>query len=181
MTEDIFWQLIEKAKKSSKDDFGASCENLTEYLIEYSVDDIISFDNILSKKIKQATTYEMLLACFIINSYISDDTFEYFCCWLVGQGKKDYDTAVDDPNHFCNLLEKGDEKNQNGEYLTTVAVQAFEEKTHKDSDEFYDRLEYYEEPEIRRLTTIDKEDYRKTLPLLFDKFWNQVIIDKRYK
>lgn len=181
MTEDIFWQLLEKVKKVSKDDFGVMCEHLTENLLKYSVDDIISFDNILSRKIKQATTYEMTLACFIINSYISDDTFEYFCSWLIGQGKNDYEAALADPNHFCNLLEKGDNKNQDGEYLTTVAVQAFEEKTHKDSDEFYGKLEYYEEPEIRRLTTIDREDYRKTLPLLFDKFWNQEIIDKRYQ
>ena len=181
MTEDIFWQLIEKAKNSSKDDFRASCENLIEYLTEYSVDDIVSFDNILSKKIKKATTYKMLLACFIINSYISDDTFEYFCGWLIGQGKDNYEAGVADPNYFCKLLEKGDRTNQDGEYLTTVAVQAFEEKTHKDSDIFYDQIEYYDEPEIRRLTTIDNVDYRNTLPLLFDKFWEQEVIDKRYK
>ncbi len=181
MTEDIFWQLIEKAKTTSNGDFSALCENLKELLISNSEDDIVSFENILIKKLKEATTYEMLLACFIINSYISDDTFEYFCAWLIGQGRGNYEKAVANPNHFCNLLEKGDEQNRDGEYLTTVPVEAFEEKTQKDSDEFYDRIEYAEEPEIKGLTKIDEEDYRKTLPLLFDKFWDQEAIDKLYK
>jgi hypothetical protein len=181
MTEDIFWQLIDKAKKAGKGDFGEACEKLTSLLKKQKVDDIVSFENILNKKIKAATTYEMLLACFIVNSYISDDTFENFCAWLIGQGKSDYELAIAEPNHFCNLLDKGDKSNQDGEYLTTVAVEAFEEKTEKDGDDFFDMLEDFEEPGIKRLTTIDIEEYRNALPLLFDKFWNQERIDSLYK
>ncbi|WP_462249974.1 DUF4240 domain-containing protein [Ferruginibacter sp.] len=180
MTENIFWQLIDKAKKSGKGDFGEACEKLTGLLKKQSVDDIVSFENTLNKKLKAATTYEMLLACFIVNSYISDDTFESFCAWLIGQGKSDYERAIADPNHFCNLLDKGDESNQDGEYLTAVSIEAFEEKTNKDGDEFLDMLESIDEPDIKRLTTIDIEAYRKTLPLLFEKFWNQEKIDNLY-
>jgi len=178
MTDETFWQLIEKAKDSGKGNFKKLCQKLTGYLKKNSVDNIISFANIFHKKLKGATTYEMLLACFMVNSYISDDTFEYFCAWLIGQGKENYELAVLDPNHFCNLLERNDESNRDGEYLTTVAVEAFEDKTHKDDDEFYDRLEYTEEPEIKRLTTINIAEYKKALPRLFDKFWNQEKIDK---
>jgi Protein of unknown function (DUF4240) len=180
MTETEFWQLIEIAKKTDVTDFGEFCEVLTTSLIEHPVDDIIAFENILNKKLNDATTSSMLAACFIVNSYISDDTFEYFCAWLIGQGKSDYEQALADPNHICNLINVGDDNNQEGEYLTTVAVQAFEEKTHSDGDEFYDKLKSQPPPNSKGLSSIIGDDYKQILPQLFDKFWNQQKIDELY-
>ncbi len=50
MTEDIFWQLIEKARTANNSNFETQCVTLTELLTPYSEKDIISFEHILREK-----------------------------------------------------------------------------------------------------------------------------------
>ncbi|TYB52801.1 DUF4240 domain-containing protein, partial [Nonomuraea sp. PA05] len=40
-------------------------------------------------------------AAYLINGGCSDDGFEYFRCWLVGQGREVYEAALDDPDSLA--------------------------------------------------------------------------------
>ena len=93
MDEDRFWSLIEKSKQSSEDleDFA---ENLTTELKQMTSTDIIGF-HLREQKLRfDSYTSELWCAGYIMNGGCSDDSFEYFRCWIIAQGKDAYYSSL---------------------------------------------------------------------------------------
>ena len=174
MNEDTFWQLIDKAKAARNSNFETQCVTLTELLTPFSGDEIIGFEHVLREKIEEASSFPIMAASFVVCSYISDDTYEDFRAWLVGQGKEDFYKTLKDPNEICRFLKPAEAAELGGEYMLFVAVNAYLEKTDSDDEEaFYELIRHPEEKEIAQRWPESKNEYRKMFPALFDKFWNQ--------
>jgi len=174
MNETTFWQLIDKARAGRNSNFETQCVTLTELLTPYSEEDIISFEHILREKIEEASSFPVMAAAFVVCSYISDDTYEDFRAWLVGQGKENFYKAIKDPNEICGFLKPADTEELGGEYMLFVAINAYLEKTDSEDEEaFYELIKHPEEKEITQEWPETKDAYRKMFPRLFDKFWNQ--------
>lgn len=182
MTEDIFWQLIDKARAANNSNFETQCVTLTELLTPYSAEDIIAFEHILREKIEEASSFPVMAAAFLVCSFISDDTYEDFRAWLIGQGKENFYKAIKNPDEAAALLTKEQALDLGGQYMLFVAVNAYLEKTGTDDDEaFYRLIEHPDEKEIEQQWPETKEEYRKMLPKLFDKFWNEDRIAAKLK
>jgi len=174
MNEQIFWELIDKARSAPNSNFETQCVTLTELLIPYSAEDIVSFEHILRQKIEEASTWPLMAATFVVCSFISDDTYEDFRAWLVGQGRERFYNALKDPNEICKFLDPRDAGNLGGEYMLFVAVNAWLDKLGKDDEEeFYRLIEHPEEKIIEQRWPETKEEYRKLFPALYDRFWNE--------
>lgn len=182
MTEDIFWQLIEKARSANNSNFETQCATLTELLTAYSKEDIISFEHILREKIEEASSFPVMAATFLVSSFISDDTYEDFRAWLIGQGMANFYKGIENPDEIAHLITKEQALDLGGEYMLFVAVNAYLEKTGSDDDEaFYRLIEHPDEKEIVQQWPESKEQYRKMLPKLFDKFWDEDRIAAKLK
>lgn len=182
MTQDIFWQLIDKARAATNINFETQCVTLTELLTPYNKEDIIDFEHILREKIEEASSFEIMAATFLVCSFISDDTYEDFRAWLVGQGKDNFYKAIKNPDDVADMLSKKQAQNLGGEFMLFVAVNAYLEKTGSDDDEaFYQLIEHPEEKEIKQQWPESKAEYRKILPHLFDKFWDEDRIAAKLK
>jgi hypothetical protein len=60
----------------------------------------------------------------------SDDAFDYFRCWLIGQGREVFEGALHEPDSLADLLGEFDEEiDGDGEELGYAADEAYEELT----------------------------------------------------
>jgi hypothetical protein len=60
----------------------------------------------------------------------SDDAFDFFRCWLIGQGREVFEGAMHDPDTLAELLEDFDEEiDGDGEELGYAADEAYEQLT----------------------------------------------------
>lgn len=184
MTEQIFWELMDKSRAGLNTNFETQCVNLSELLMDYSEEEILSFEHQLRIQIERANTWTMMAASFVVCSFISDDTYEDFRAWVVGQGKQNFDKILRDPSEICNLLKPGQVKDMGGEHLLFSAINAYLEKVDAGDDEeaevaFYDKISVVEEKEIIQKWPESKNEYRKIFPRLFDTFWNEDRISQR--
>lgn len=127
MSESRFWNIIDVAKKKSQSNYQLLCEELTRSLEKLTVEEIVQFDRTFS--VLKAKTYSFRLweAAYALNGGCSDDMFEYFRSWLIGQGKNKFYWSVKYPRFLFLIGVK--EMIENYEGLEYCAYQAFLNKT----------------------------------------------------
>ena len=144
---------------------------LNQLLKGLPADDIIAFENIFRRKLVTAYTFPLLMANFVIQSYVSDDVFEDFRAWLVTQGRERFELALANPESICDWLNRENVDDIDGETMLLLSQTAYEQ--YGDEDEFFSRIEYLPEPEIKQDWPEDKAGFRNKYPRLVDQFWNQ--------
>ncbi len=87
MTEDQFWQIIQRSFDACDGDLDEQAETLAGELEPLSVEEIESFDQHFSQFSRQAYTWDLWGAAYIINGGCSDDGFQYFRWWLISRGR----------------------------------------------------------------------------------------------
>lgn len=123
--ERLFWDAIRKSYRYNKIDWRAynketHLERLTQYLSNYSKEDLILFEKTLEEKLGALYTAEIMELSIILegkytkegekysfDGYISTDGFIYFRCWLLLKGEtffeditKDIECFVSGKYHF---------------------------------------------------------------------------------
>ncbi len=135
MQESEFWRLIESAKQADGQD--PLCERQIEILQEQlealTPEEIIDFARIFEAFLVKAYRWDLWGAAVIINGGASDDGFEYFRRWLIGQGEAIYTRALKDPDSLADLPILAEEEAE-CEELPYVADEAYKIRTGKDID-----------------------------------------------
>ncbi len=106
MTLDEFWEHIQKSKRKDPD---AHAERLEARLAKLKTDDILDFGHWWDRMMGEAYHWNLWGAAYIINGGCSDDGFEYFCRWLILQGRDVFQTAVTNPDSLAGLKVEPDE------------------------------------------------------------------------
>lgn len=120
MNTKTFWQLIKSTKGEHQPRL------LERMLLQYPLSEIEAFDRLF-------TTYRQ--ACYKENGilwtalsevvgFVSDDSFEYFVAWLIGQGKDIYNEVVRCPARISEFATK--ESQWQCEEMLYVAMKAIE-------------------------------------------------------
>lgn len=138
-----FWRMIEAAKAESGDceeQCDAQAERLNQSLSLLPAEDIAAFGNIFDLCRKDAYRWDLWGAACLINGGASDDGFEYFCRWLIGQGRAIYEAALADPDSLSSLITDDIKWGNAGldcEELGYVAGEVYEQKAGREipSDE----------------------------------------------
>jgi hypothetical protein len=165
MDEEVFWKIIETSRDKSKGDYDEQQEELANELIKLSPDDIISFYNRFRFFRGQANTWELWGAIYIVHGGCSDDSFNDFREWVIGQGKDFYYKTTQNPE---SLVELDDDKLDDTEWegLGYVPPSVFEELTGQDiPNSFQEKYETtgYEWAE-------DGDDLKNMFPKLYAKY-----------
>jgi hypothetical protein len=168
-----FWQLIERSKAESEDDCDRLADALTALLLELPATDIMAFDRLFEQYADQAYRNDLWAAAYIIQGGCSDDGFEYFRRWLIGQGEAIYTAALRDPesllsvviSHFADArflrIEGAPFLRFECEQLGWVADQAYERKTGSEMPQPPHPM-----PEL-----IGEHWDEEDLPAMFPKLW----------
>jgi Protein of unknown function (DUF4240) len=130
MTEEQFWQVIGMSQKDSSD-CESQAEELQTLLSNRSAQEIVEFDCIFRQKLIESYTWDLWGVAYLINGGCSDDGFEYFRCWLIGQGAEAYRKAIADPQSVIDIL-KGDEEELECEGLMYASSYAHEAVAQKE-------------------------------------------------
>ncbi len=127
-----FWQLMEDAKIKCGGECEAQAELLRSSLLLLPAEEIAAFDKIFSEVRASAYRWDLWGAAYLINGGCSDDGFEYFCWWLIGQGQAMFEAALADPDSLADFI-RDDIVWRDGqlecEDIAYAAMAAYKEKT----------------------------------------------------
>ncbi|MCX2575370.1 DUF4240 domain-containing protein [Pedobacter sandarakinus] len=128
MDEEVFWKIIETTKDKSKGDYEQQQDELANELRKLNPDEIILFGNRFRFFRGQANTWELWGAIYIIHGGCSDDSFNDFREWVIGQGKDFYNKTIQNPEGLVEV-ETGKIEDVEWEGLGYVPSTVFEELT----------------------------------------------------
>ena len=175
MDEQEFWKIIDYAFVNSNGNTKNEARIIKEKLSAYKPDEITNFEIVLCEKLIKANDFKIMAIDKIIDGTVTDDTYLYFRCWLIGLGQKTYEQTLKDPDYLAKEIEKGVEPDF--EDLLYVATDAYQSKTgKKKEDETFPRnvadkkgLNY----DFGGPPTTGKEWKESELPVLYPKLWNK--------
>jgi hypothetical protein len=163
--EKWFWDIIDQSRGTKKKiNHERQIKNLTKILSSLTADEILQFDKRFHLLLKQSYTWDLWGAAFIINGGCSDDTFDYFRSWLIGQGEQAFYNAVANPETLKDILKPKEEYEWEG--LEYSAPEAYEKATGKEMEVVDSTEEAIEEHE-----PVGKKWNENELPDLFPKLW----------
>lgn len=90
MPEERFWQIINETRNRSNRNYQRQCRLLTEFLNELRKEEIIEFDRTFAFLMAKSYNFQLWEPAYALNGGCSDDAFEYFRSWLIGQEKNNF-------------------------------------------------------------------------------------------
>ena len=126
MTEALFWRIIEKSDRQC-DDPAERGGRITRMLEQLSADDIVAFEQFLEVALAHAYRWDLWAVAFMAKGGCSDDGFDYFCAWLVGQGRTYFEASLAKPDYAARRIAPGDEAEF--EHLLSSAQDAYDTKS----------------------------------------------------
>ncbi|WP_320777564.1 DUF4240 domain-containing protein [Streptomyces sp. CRN 30] len=130
MDETEFWELVDSAREAAEGDPEEHADLLVERLVQLDPEAVLDFARHFEWRYNRAYTWELWGAAAVLLGGASDDAFDFFRCWLIGQGREVFEGAVHDPDALADLLDDFDEEiDGDGEELGYAADEAYEQLT----------------------------------------------------
>ncbi|MET7872562.1 DUF4240 domain-containing protein [Streptomyces cyaneofuscatus] len=130
MDETEFWELIDNSREGAEGDPEEQADLLVERLVQLDPDSVLDFARHFEARYNRAYRWDLWGAAAVLLGGASDDAFDYFRCWLIGQGREVFEGALHDPDGLAELLEDFDEEiDGDGEELGYAADEAYEQLT----------------------------------------------------
>jgi hypothetical protein len=128
LDEPRFWDIIESAGRTARDDPGRQLAAVRTQLSGLSPEELVEFHRWFNRKLADAYTWDLWGAAYLINGGCSDDGFAYFRSWLISRGRSVYSGAVGDPDSLAGVVDP-DRDDYEFEDLRGVAQEVYEETT----------------------------------------------------
>ncbi|MFE4972181.1 DUF4240 domain-containing protein [Kitasatospora sp. NPDC056651] len=130
MDETDFWQIIDETRDAADGDPDEQADLLVERLLQLTPDDVIDFARLFQARYRRAYRNDLWGAAYLLLDGASDDTFDYFRSWLIGQGREVFEGGLAEPDDLADLLPEFDEEEDGeAEDLGYAADEAYEQLT----------------------------------------------------
>ncbi|MEV5322446.1 DUF4240 domain-containing protein [Streptomyces sp. NPDC052687] len=130
MDETEFWELIDTTRQSAEGDPEEQAELLVDRLLQLDPEAVLDFARHFEARYNRAYRWDLWGAAWVLLDGASDDAFDFFRCWLIGQGREVFEGALHDPDSLADLLDDFDEEiDGDGEDLGYAADEAYEQLT----------------------------------------------------
>ncbi|MEK2475301.1 DUF4240 domain-containing protein [Streptomyces noursei] len=170
MDETEFWELVDGSCAAAGGDPEEQADALVERLLGLDPDRVIDFARHFEARYNRAYTWDLWAAAALMLDGASDDAFDYFRCWLIGQGRHVFEGALHDPDQLAGLVGDFDEETDgDAEELGYAADEAYEQLTGTVMPD----LELPPAPPEPLGTYLDLDDdatLAERFPLLWDRF-----------
>ncbi len=128
ITEELFWKIIETAGLEA-DSPTEQVEAITSRLEEFRASQIKRFRKILDQKMQLACHWDVWALAYMAQGGCSDDAFEGFRAWLILQGRRTFELALQDIRKAMEHVPPGLETD--GAELCSAAMIAYETRAGK--------------------------------------------------
>ena len=173
MSDDSFWELVEKARTDSKGNLYDQIEIITERLSKRDEKEIIGFECTLRELLMRAYHYNVMAVQKIVEGSVSDDSFLYFRCKLILYGRMIFENAINNPNYIFERIDP----TVSGEPLLVAADTAFKMKFGEDTEKILPRdyasavIDYdFGEHEVQ-----GKDWNEEDIPKRYPKLWKAYV------
>ncbi|MGW9206951.1 DUF4240 domain-containing protein [Embleya sp. NPDC055664] len=130
MDESEFWELIDATREAAEGDPEEQADLLVERLTQLDPDSVCDFAKHFEARYTRAYRWDLWGAAAVLLEGASDDVFDAFRCWLIGQGRDVFEGALRDPDDLADLLDTFDpDIDGDGEDLGYAADEAYEQMT----------------------------------------------------
>jgi hypothetical protein len=176
MDNEEFWKIINYSFLQSNGKYELQETLLIKILTEYTLEQIVEFEKILRTHIIEADDYKIMAAQKIIQGWVTDDTYLYFRCWLIGQGERTFHETLKSPDYLAKIVSP--DMNTQFEDLIYVATNAYIQKTGvKEENESFPRtiasnigLDYDFGAPPTKGTDWTTDQLQNLYPILWSKF-----------
>ncbi|NOU29006.1 MAG: DUF4240 domain-containing protein [Polyangiaceae bacterium] len=165
MNEDTFWALVEEARTQAKGRDAALPDALSAILRERKPDEIVAFQVAFEARMREANLAPLWNAAHLMNKGTSEESFEHFRGWLIGQGRAVYEGARVDADRLADVDVKRGKALLDD--LLFAAGTAYNERT--GATDFFDRIPK-EDQALEGLPFTREEELKEKLPRLYAKF-----------
>lgn len=171
MTEEQFWELIALSGQGT-DDVASHLSTLVATLSSAQQSDIVDFEYRFREILARSAHYNVMAAAKVVEGSVDDDSFLYFRCRLILEGKEIYHGAIQNPDILASVKR---DLTDSGESLLYVADKAFTRKLGEDTDEELPRDRAaghhdYDDPFIQ----LEGEDWTaRELPGKYPNLWSR--------
>ncbi|MCZ0209984.1 DUF4240 domain-containing protein [Streptomyces achromogenes] len=170
MDETEFWELIDSTRQAAGGDPEEQADLLVERLLALDPERVLDFARHFEARYNRAYRWDLWGAAWLLLDGCSDDAFDFFRCWLIGQGREVFEGALHDPDALAGLLGEFDEEiDGDGEELGYAADEAYEQLTGTVAPE----LGLAPAPAEPEGTPLDLEDDR-VLAERFPRLWERL-------
>lgn len=128
MTDDEYWAIIEGGGARARTDSDRHFAAVRKALKKLPPNEVCAFEEHTWRRLTESYIHRLWAAAYIINGGCSDDGFDYFRCWLIGEGRAVYEAAVRDPDTLAGKTDP-DCDGYEWEDLLVVARRVYEEQT----------------------------------------------------
>lgn len=130
MDETEFWEIVDSTRGAAGGDPEEHADLLVERLLQRDPDSVLDFARHFEARYNRAYRWELWGAAALLLGGADDEAFDYFRCWLIGQGREVFEGALHDPDALAGLLDSFDEEfDGDGEELGYAADEAYEQLT----------------------------------------------------
>jgi Protein of unknown function (DUF4240) len=166
-----FWELINASRQRAKGSQHAQADALEELLRALPAEEVAGFDEHFTACMGRADCNDVYAAAAIIDGFwVSDDAFTYFLEWLIAQGQKVFEDALQDPDSLAESVEKGEVCDFEG--FGYIAARVWEEKTGLSAEEMPGQVATPAKAPSGAAWK-DDEDLKRRFPRLWKKFSEQ--------
>jgi hypothetical protein len=134
MPDDRFWALIQPTTAFESDP-DRQIEALKSALRKLPLEDVESFEAAFDAQMKRSYSWDLWGAAYVIHGGASDDSFEYFRCWLLSRGRHVFEKILADPDSMADLLPRQVRGPLDFELFAYAARHVWAEKTGRGPNE----------------------------------------------
>ncbi|MCH0565040.1 MULTISPECIES: DUF4240 domain-containing protein [unclassified Streptomyces] len=130
MDETEFWDLVDTSREAAEGDPEEQADVLVDRLRRLDPEAVLDFARHFEARYNRAYRWDLWGAAWVLLDGASDDAFDFFRCWLIGQGREVFEGALHDPDSLAGLLGDFDEEiDGDGEEIGYAADEAYEQLT----------------------------------------------------
>ncbi|MBT2655581.1 DUF4240 domain-containing protein [Bacillus sp. ISL-18] len=176
MEQKEFWSLIEESRECED-----QAEWLTDVLAQKGLEEVLDFEFLLQQLMNASYKSRLWGAAFVLMGGCSDDAFDYFRGWLIGQGEEIFNKVMEDPEFLAAYISEDnldDEGYPQNEELLSVGLDAYtliKTGEMEWDDNIYDELlEALEKKGLQPSPDIEfdweEDDLEDLFPILWERF-----------
>jgi hypothetical protein len=177
MDKSEFWRVVDLAGKQN---------NLHGVLMTYNPTSVLDYYVHFQERMHESHSGDLYAAATLLNAgYRSDDSFEYFKCWLISKGRATFEQALLDADTLAEVevpMPEGKPEAENEDFCY-VAFKVYKEKTGEDLFAALDRLglsPMNSNPDTFDWAFYTDEVIQRRLPRLWKKYSKYFITESEY-
>lgn len=169
MDETEFWEIVDSTRDAAGGDPDEHADLLVERLTRLDPEAVLDFARHFETRFLRAFRWDLWAAADIMLGGADEESFDYFRCWLIAQGRHVFEGALAEPDDLAELAPGFDpDADGDAEDVGYAADEAYERLTALPLPEL--GLPARESPEGEALDFDDSAAMAAKLPRLWDAF-----------